>query len=76
MQSLKLKSQTLIKIFGKDTIEVKELENMNELMIVGEGKERKGEEEEIMEREETWKRSENKKFPEKNKTKQNSSHQI
>lgn len=39
MQSLKLKSQTLIKIFGKDTIEVKELENMNELMIVGEGKE-------------------------------------
>lgn len=37
MQSLKLKSQTLIKIFGKDTIEVKELENMNELIIVGEG---------------------------------------
>lgn len=36
MQLLKLKSQILIKTFGKDTIETEELEDMYELMIVGE----------------------------------------
>lgn len=37
MQPLKLKSQTLIRTFGKDTIEAEELEDMYELMVVGDG---------------------------------------
>lgn len=37
MKSLKLKSKTLIDFFGKDTIEIKELEDLNELIIFGNG---------------------------------------
>ena len=37
MQSLKLKSKTLIDFFGKDTIEIEELDDLNELIILGNG---------------------------------------